>query len=129
MAVAGVVCFCSAASAASTVSTISDQKLAKVMPGMSTKVQVQALLGTPWRIVQFNDCGHAMPGQADETWDYRGKDAKGTYRIHIEFDDNNVASLVAKIPDQVAGGKGTAAKIAPADSSRHMQMTAKSMAM
>ena len=87
------------------------------------------MLGTPWRIVQFNDCGHAMPGQADETWDYRGKDAKGTYRIHIEFDDNNVASLVAKIPDQVAGGKGTAAKIAPADSSRHMQMTAKSMAM
>jgi outer membrane protein assembly factor BamE (lipoprotein component of BamABCDE complex) len=109
-------------SAASSVGSISEQKLAQVMPGMSTKAQVQALLGTPWRVVQFNDCGEAMDHQSDETWDYRGKDSHGTYRVHIEFDDHDVAHLVAKIPDQVAGGKGTAAKIAPAGSQTAMKM-------
>jgi hypothetical protein len=110
-------------SAASTIGVISEQKLAKVMPGMSTKAQVQRLLGPPWRVVQFNDCGGAMDHQADETWDYRGKDAKGaTYRVHIEFDDNNVAHLVAKIPDNVPGGKGTVAKIASTESAKNMQM-------
>ena len=101
---------------------ISAQKLALVMPGMSTKAQVQSLLGTPWRIVQFNDCGMSMPGQADESWDYRGRDAKGTYRVHIEFDDHDVAHLVAKIPDYVPGGKGTAAKTAPSDAKMAMKM-------
>jgi outer membrane protein assembly factor BamE (lipoprotein component of BamABCDE complex) len=107
---------------ASTVGTISNQKLAEVMPGMSTKAQVQALLGTPWRIVQFNDCGEAMDHQSDETWDYRGKDSNGTYRVHIEFDGHDVAHLVAKIPDSVAGDQGTAAKIAPAGSQTAMKM-------
>ena len=95
--------------------TISAAKLAKVQPGTSTKTEVQSLLGAPWRILQFNDCGMSMPGQADETWDYRGRDAKGTYRVHIEFDDSNVARLVAKIPDHAAGTKGTRAKTAPPD--------------
>ena len=107
---------------ASTVGTISEQKLAQVMPGMSTKAQVQALLGTPWRVVQFNDCGEAMDHQSDETWDYRGKDSNGTYRVHIEFDDHDIAHLVAKIPDKVAGNKGTDAKIAPAGSQTAMKM-------
>ena len=101
--------------------TISAQKLALVLPGSSTKADVQTLLGAPWRIVQFNDCGMSMPGQADETWDYRGRDAKGTFRVHIEFDDRDVARLVAKIPDHVAGGKGTPAKIAP-DAKMAMKM-------
>jgi outer membrane protein assembly factor BamE (lipoprotein component of BamABCDE complex) len=102
--------------------TITAQQLAQVLPGISTKAQVQSLLGTPWRIVQFNDCGDAMPGQEDETWDYRGKDSKGTYRVHIEFNDHNVATLVAKIPDHVPGGKGTAARIAPSDPKLAMKM-------
>jgi outer membrane protein assembly factor BamE (lipoprotein component of BamABCDE complex) len=93
--------------------TISAAKLAQVKLGSSTKSDVQSLLGAPWRILQFNDCGMSMPGQADETWDYRGRNAKGTYRVHIEFDDNNVARLVAKIPDHAAGTKGTRAKTAP----------------
>lgn len=103
---------------------LSERKLAQVTPGKSTKTQIQALLGTPWRIVQFNDCGHAMPGQSDETWDYRGVDANGSYRFHIEFSDNGVAHLVAKIPDKTSGGKGTIAQIAPggADSMDGMQM-------
>ena len=102
--------------------TISAAKLAQVKPGTSTKAEVQSLLGAPWRILQFNDCGMSMPGQADETWDYRGKNAKGTYRVHIEFDDSDVARLVAKIPDHVAGTKGTRAKTAPPDMKVAMKM-------
>jgi len=112
------------------VGVISEQKLAQLVPGTSTKAQVQRLLGTPWRVVQFNDCGGSMPGQADETWDYRGRESNGsTYRVHIEFDERNVAHLVAKIPDNVLNGKGTAAKVAPADSAKSMPMSAKSMQM
>ena len=102
--------------------TISAAKLAQVKPGTSTKAEVQSLLGAPWRILQFNDCGMSMPGQADETWDYRGRNAKGTYRVHIEFDDSDVARLVAKIPDHVAGTKGTRAKTAPPDMKVAMKM-------
>jgi outer membrane protein assembly factor BamE (lipoprotein component of BamABCDE complex) len=102
--------------------TISAAKLAQVKPGISTKTEVQSLLGAPWRILQFNDCGMSMPGQADETWDYRGRNAKGTYRVHIEFDDSNVARLVAKIPDHAAGAKGTRAITAPPDMKVAMKM-------
>jgi len=59
-----------------------------------------------------------MPGQADETWDYRGKDSHDTYRLHIEFDDRGVANLVAKVSDHVASGKGTPAKVTPQPSSK-----------
>jgi outer membrane protein assembly factor BamE (lipoprotein component of BamABCDE complex) len=104
------------------VDTISAAKLAQVRPGISTKTEVQSLLGAPWRILQFNDCGMSMPGQADETWDYRGRNAKGTYRVHIEFDDSNVARLVAKIPDHAAGTKGTRAMTAPPDMKVAMKM-------
>jgi hypothetical protein len=102
--------------------TISAVKLAQVKPGISTKTEVQSLLGAPWRILQFNDCGMSMPGQADETWDYRGRNAKGTYRVHIEFDDGNVARLVAKIPDHSVGTKGTRATTAPPDMKVAMKM-------
>jgi hypothetical protein len=104
------------------VDPISASKLARVVPGSSTKTEVQSLLGAPWRILQFNDCGMSMPGQADESWDYRGRDAKGTYRVHIEFDDSNVARLVAKIPDHAAGTKGTRAKVAPSAMKVAMKM-------
>jgi hypothetical protein len=48
------------------------QALAQIVPGHSTKAELSALLGALGRIVQFNDCGEAMAGQADETWEYRG---------------------------------------------------------
>ena len=102
--------------------TISAQLLAQLRPGVSTKADVQALLGEPWRILQFNDCSMSMPGQADETWDYRGKGPKGTYRVHIEFDDANVAHLIAKIPDHAVDGKGTPARVAPGDGKMAMKM-------
>jgi outer membrane protein assembly factor BamE (lipoprotein component of BamABCDE complex) len=130
MIVAGAaVLSCMAASAAhcedgwsAKVARLAERNLARVTPGSSTKAQVQSLLGAPWRVVQFNDCGMSMPGQADETWDYRGKDAGGAYRLHIEFDDSGIATLVAKIPEHVPGGKGTAAKIAVPDSKMAMKM-------
>ena len=104
------------------IAPLTEQRLARVTPGLSTKAQIESLLGAPWRVVQFNDCGMSMPGQADETWDYRGKDAGGAYRLHIEFDDSGIATLVAKIPEHVPGGKGTAAKIAVPDSKMAMKM-------
>jgi outer membrane protein assembly factor BamE (lipoprotein component of BamABCDE complex) len=92
---------------------VSGIKLAQITPGKTTKAQVQALLGKPWRVVQFNDCGHALANQSDETWDYRGSDAAGSYRVHIEFTDAGVAHLVAKIPEN--SPRGTIAKTAPED--------------
>jgi outer membrane protein assembly factor BamE (lipoprotein component of BamABCDE complex) len=106
----------------STAGAVNAHKLAQVVPGKSTKARVKALLGTPWRVVQFNDCGEAMAGQSDETWDYRGRDAGGTFRVHIEFDDGGIAHLVAKIPDVVAADKGTTARIAPEPSMADMRM-------
>jgi hypothetical protein len=96
--------------------------LAKIVPGHSTKADVRSLLGTPWREVQFNDCGVPMDDQGDETWEYRGRDGNGGYRVHIEFSDNGVVHLVGKIPDAVRGGAATDAKVAPADSSKAMAM-------
>jgi hypothetical protein len=97
-------------------------RASEITPGVTTKAQVHAQLGTPWRIVQFNDCGMAMPGQEDETWEYRGRDGKGTYHLHVEFDDNSVARLVAKISDSVPGGKGTAARAVPPTMMAHNHM-------
>ncbi|MGB7037777.1 MAG: hypothetical protein WBD71_19880 [Xanthobacteraceae bacterium] len=102
--------------------SINPLRLAKIVPGRSNKTDVRSLLGAPWRVVQFNDCGMAMDGQADETWEYRGADAGGGYRVHIEFGDDNAVHLIAKIPDAVAGGKPVTAKTEPATSARGMSM-------
>ena len=84
---------------------IDPQVLAKVVPGIS-KAQVKSLLGAPWRTVQYNDLNEIE----NEFWEYRGKGAHGTYRVHIEFDLHGIVLIVGKIPDQVAGSKGTPAK-------------------
>jgi outer membrane protein assembly factor BamE (lipoprotein component of BamABCDE complex) len=84
---------------------IDAQVLAKVVPGIS-KAQVKLLLGDPWRTVQYNDEEEIE----NEFWEYRGKDSHGTYRVHIEFDKHDTVVIVGKIPDKVAGGKGTPAK-------------------
>jgi hypothetical protein len=59
---------------------------------------------------------------ADETWEYRGADPSGGYRLHVEFGDNGVVHLVAKIPDIVPGGKAIDARIAPGKPDKNMQM-------
>jgi outer membrane protein assembly factor BamE (lipoprotein component of BamABCDE complex) len=91
--------------AAAPVQSIDSQVLAKVVPGIS-KAQVKSLLGAPWRTVQYNDEEEIE----NEFWEYRGKDSHGTYRVHIEFDKHDIVVIVGKIPDKVAGGKGTPAK-------------------
>jgi hypothetical protein len=91
--------------AATPVQAIDPQVLAKVVPGIS-KAQVKSLLGDPWRTVQYNDEEEIE----NEFWEYRGKDSHGTYRVHIEFDKHDTVIIVGKIPDKVAGGKGTPAK-------------------
>jgi hypothetical protein len=101
----------------------------KIIPGRTTKAEVKAILGEPWRVVQFNDCGMAMDDQADETWEYRGADPD-TYRLHIEFDDAGIVHLVAQIPDATPGGRAVAAKStrsaaaksAPAQATKGMSM-------
>jgi hypothetical protein len=110
------------AGATNSKATLGAHRASDITPGLTTKAQVRAQLGAPWRIVQFNDCGMAMPGQEDETWEYRGSDAQGTYRLHVEFDDNGVARLVARIPDRVPGGKGTAARAVPPTMMAHNHM-------
>jgi outer membrane protein assembly factor BamE (lipoprotein component of BamABCDE complex) len=87
------------------VQAIDAQNLAKVVPGIS-KGQVKSLLGNPWRTVQYND----LDQTENEFWEYRGKDARGTYRVHVEFDQHGTVVIVGKIPDKVAAGKGTPAK-------------------
>ncbi len=105
-----------------TVAAGARQQIGKIVPGRSTVSDVQIMLGAPWRIAQFNDCGMAMDDQADEIWEYRGVDPGGGYRLHIEFSDNGVVNLVAKIPDNMPGGKAVAAKIAPGEPQKGMQM-------
>lgn len=92
----------------SPVVAISEQKLAQLTPGVSTKAQVQSLLGAPWRTVQYND----LDQLENEIWEYRGTDAHGSFRIHIEFDHHDVVQIVGKIPDITPGGNGATAKAA-----------------
>jgi hypothetical protein len=75
------------------------QKLAKIIPGRTSKAQVKSLLGAPWRIVQYND----RDAPEDEIWEYRGIDLHDTYRIHIEFDHHDVVRVMARIPDRARG--------------------------
>ncbi|MFY9840720.1 MAG: hypothetical protein WAK55_30485 [Xanthobacteraceae bacterium] len=112
----------SRADAASGSAEASRLAIAQIVPGKSTKADIESLLGAPWRVVQFNDCGMAMDDQADETWEYRGADQNGNYRLHVEFGDNGVVHLIAKIPDSAAGGKATDAKVAPPQAMKSMSM-------
>jgi hypothetical protein len=84
----------------------------KIIPGHSTKSDVTKLFGAPWRVVQFNDCGMAMDDQADETWEYRdaGSDKN---RVQVEFDDNGVVHLIARIPGNSLSGDASQVKVAP----------------
>jgi hypothetical protein len=68
--------------------------LAQIVPHRSTMADVEKLLGPAWR---------ASDGDADEAepavWEYRGRDAADSYRVHIEFDKSDVVTLLAKVSD------------------------------
>ena len=121
MVFALVVAGLAAAAQAGTGDPIAPQALAQIIPGHSTKAQIEGLLGTPWRVVQFDDCGQAMDGQADETWEYRGKSPGGTYRVHVEFDEHGIVHLIAEIPDK-AGDQGAIAVVAPTQGAMCLSM-------
>jgi outer membrane protein assembly factor BamE (lipoprotein component of BamABCDE complex) len=101
----------------------SDATLAKVVPGQTTKAQVEALLGKPWRDTEL-DPAHAhthTPGPSEpyvDIWEYRGRDSNGTYRVHIEFDSHNITTLIAKIPDKTAQARARVAQPTPGPGKR-----------
>jgi hypothetical protein len=68
--------------------------LAKVVPGQTTKAEVEALLGQPWRASE-PDADEAEPG----VWEYRGRDAADLYRVHIEFDAGGTATRISKVSE------------------------------
>jgi len=79
--------------------------LYEVVPGRTTKAEVEALLGKPWRDTNL------LKGYADaDVWEYRGHAASGGYRVHIEFNRQNVVTLIAKIPDKTGVGVSTRAQ-------------------
>ncbi len=83
--------------------------LAKVTPGQTTKAQIEALLGQPWRTTFADDSDEPGP----VVWEYRGKDANGTYRVHIEFDSRGTTALIAEIPDKAGEAPARVAKSPP----------------
>ena len=86
--------------------------LAKVIPGKTTKAEVETLLGQPWRTTNFGEVGEDEPGrEPPEVWEWRGRDSQtGIYRVHIEFNPQGVVTNVARVPEKT----GTApARVAP----------------
>ena len=74
----------------------------KVVPGKTTEAEVEALLGQPWRTINYNE----PPDEpANLIWEYRGQDGNGTYRVHIEFDTRGLTILIFQIPDHSPNGK------------------------
>jgi outer membrane protein assembly factor BamE (lipoprotein component of BamABCDE complex) len=67
--------------------------VAKIKAGSSTREQITALLGAPYRMTNYADCN---PIDYQEFWEYVGHDANGIFKIHIEFDDAGVARIIAK---------------------------------
>jgi hypothetical protein len=54
----------------------------------------------------------AMDDQADETWEYRDA-GPNKVRVHVEFDENNVVHLIARIPNNSPDGKASQVEVAP----------------
>jgi outer membrane protein assembly factor BamE (lipoprotein component of BamABCDE complex) len=84
--------------------------LAKVVPGQTTKTQIEALLGKPWRTTFSDDADEPGP----VVWEYRGQNSNGTYRVHIEFDSHDITTLIATIPDKIGAAPARVAKPPPA---------------
>lgn len=85
------------------VRNLSPRILGKLVPGHSTKAEVEAVLGKPWRDTRLT--ADTVPYKGDpsvDIWEFRGRDSHGTYRVHIEFDAHDISTLVAKIPDKAA---------------------------
>ena len=89
-----------------------EQTLARIVPGRTTKAEVEAMLGKPWRDTQLDD-EDVMPGDPSvDVWEYRGRGRQGDYRVNIQFDKADVTTLIAKIPEKT--GRAIARVAAPA---------------
>jgi hypothetical protein len=87
-----------------------DQALAKIVPGRTTKAEVEAMFGKPWRDTQLDE-EDIMPGDPSVgVWEYRGRSAQGAYRVHIQFDKREVTTLIAKIPEKTGRAVARVAK-------------------
>jgi hypothetical protein len=74
------------------------RKIRAIVPGRSTKAQVVALLGRPWRTVQYNDLDEVE----NEIWEYRGIEGRRRFRLHLEFDQHERVTLVGEVADPVS---------------------------
>jgi outer membrane protein assembly factor BamE (lipoprotein component of BamABCDE complex) len=81
---------------------INDETFAQIKSGM-TIVQVRALLGTPWRTTDWDDDADS---DIADMFDYRGRDAGGTYKFHIEFDKRGRVVVAAKVRDIAGNHRG-----------------------
>lgn len=78
-----------------------DRLLKKIVPGRTTRDDVVATLGRPWRETTLDAKNAPYRGDPSvDVWEYRGRDPRGTYRVHVEFDVRGVTTLIAKIPDR-----------------------------
>jgi outer membrane protein assembly factor BamE (lipoprotein component of BamABCDE complex) len=73
--------------------------VAKIKVGSSTGAQVEQLLGKPSRTTNYGDCN---PIDYQEIWEYTGFDNKGVFMVHIEFDEDHIARIIAKVPQRGA---------------------------
>jgi outer membrane protein assembly factor BamE (lipoprotein component of BamABCDE complex) len=72
------------------------QQALKIQVGSATREDVVRLLGQPWRTMNDADCDADQYG---ETWEYLVEEANGAFfRIHVAFNKDGKASLVARIP-------------------------------
>jgi outer membrane protein assembly factor BamE (lipoprotein component of BamABCDE complex) len=72
--------------------------ISKVKAGSTTKAEVKKVLGAPWRTTNYGETYCGCPySNFQEVWEYRGVDATGAYRLHIEFDGKGIARTVARV--------------------------------
>ena len=91
---------------------INDETFERIKARMSM-AQIRGLLGTPWRITDWDDDADSDIG---EMFEYRGQDTVGTYKFHIEFDKHGRVVVAAKVRDAAGGERrgGEAARPAGA---------------
>jgi hypothetical protein len=105
----GLLCALSPASdapkpAAAATHELTMDNVAKIKVGAMTGAQVTQLLGTPYRSSSLGCSGEANGEENangyDEIWEYLGHDANGPFLIHMEFDDDGVVRILAKVPQK-----------------------------
>jgi hypothetical protein len=93
----------------------SDATLAKVIPGQTTKAQIENLLGQPWRTTNYAVSEDEPGSDAPEVWEWRGRDSPDNlYRVHIEFNQHGTVTNVAKVPEKTAAAPARSVPDAPA---------------